>query len=99
MAREAARGFGRAHRLRRVRTGMEAADTAASGAHLEGSPPQQFWLRNRQPQNWRDKVVVEGGTPPETLSKSAERFIQIMAAARERQRQVLIERGVAEGPD
>lgn len=55
---------------------------------------QQFWLKNRQPQNWRDKVVVEDETPPETLSTTAERFIQIMAAARERQRQVLIERGL-----
>jgi hypothetical protein len=55
---------------------------------------QQFWLKNRQPQSWRDKVILEDETPPETLTATAEKFIQIMAAARERQRQVLIERGL-----
>lgn len=55
---------------------------------------QQFWLKNRQPQNWRDKVVVEDETPPEQIAQTAEKFIAIMAAARERQRQVLIERGI-----
>lgn len=55
---------------------------------------QIFWLKNRQPQNWRDKVVVEDETPPETLAQTANQFIAIMSEARERQKQVLVERGL-----
>lgn len=55
---------------------------------------QIFWLKNRQPQHWRDKVVVEDETPPEKLAETAQRFEEIMAKARDRQRQVLIERGI-----
>jgi len=55
---------------------------------------QQFWLKNRQPQSWRDKVILEDETPPEKLAETAQRFAEIMATARERQRAVLIERGI-----
>ena len=58
---------------------------------------QRYWLGNRQPQRWRDKVVVEDATPPEVLAQTAQRFADIMAAARERQQQVLIERGIGGG--
>ena len=55
---------------------------------------QIFWLKNRQPHQWRDKVVVEDETPPEKLAETAQLFEEIMAVARERQRKVLIERGI-----
>ena len=55
---------------------------------------QIFWLKNRQPHTWRDKVVVEDETPPEALLETANQFVEIMAKARERQRQVLIDRGI-----
>lgn len=55
---------------------------------------QIFWLKNRQPHAWRDKVVVEDETPPETIAETAYRYHEIMAKARERQRQVLIDRGI-----
>lgn len=56
---------------------------------------QIFWLKNRQPQRWREKVVVEDETPVD-LTETADVFVKIMAAARERQRQILIERGLAD---
>lgn len=55
---------------------------------------QIFWLKNRQPHHWRDKVVVEDETPPEQVAAMADRYVAIMAAARERQQQVLAERGL-----
>ena len=55
---------------------------------------QRYWLGNRHPKLWRDKVVIEDETPPEKLAETVQRFEEIMAAARERQRQVLIERGI-----
>ncbi|MDN5780528.1 MAG: hypothetical protein L0H23_00655 [Luteimonas sp.] len=58
---------------------------------------QIFWLKNRQPQQWRDKVVLEDETPPEVLAETAVRFEEIMAKARERQRRILIERGILPG--
>ncbi|WP_412699161.1 helix-turn-helix domain-containing protein [Lysobacter zhanggongensis] len=55
---------------------------------------QRYWLGNRRPHQWRDKVVVEDQTPPEAIAEKANEFVALMAAARERQRQVLIERGI-----
>lgn len=55
---------------------------------------QRYWLGNRNPALWRDKVVVENETPPETLAATVNRYVEIMARSRERQRQVLIERGL-----
>jgi len=57
---------------------------------------QIFWLKNRQPQKWRDKVVLEDETPPETLAATANKFMVLMAAARERQQAILAERGLIE---
>lgn len=54
-------------------------------------------MGNRHPELWRDKVVVEEETPAETLTQTANSIIFIMEAPRERQRQVLIERGLADG--
>jgi len=54
---------------------------------------QIFWLKNRQPQKWREKVVIEDETPVD-ITRSADVFVKIMAAARERQQQILIERGL-----
>ena len=53
-----------------------------------------FWLKNRQPHAWRDRVVVEDETPPETLADTVGVYVEIMARARARQRQVLIDRGI-----
>ena len=55
---------------------------------------QRYWLGNRHPKLWRDKIVLEDETPPETVAESAFRYHEIMAKARERQRQILIERGL-----
>lgn len=55
---------------------------------------QIFFLKNRRPRDWRDKVVVEDVTPPEAIAETALRYHEIMAKARERQRQILIERGL-----
>lgn len=54
---------------------------------------QRYWLGNRHPDKWRDKVVVADETPPETIAANADRYVEIMAKARERQRLVDIERG------
>ena len=55
---------------------------------------QIFWLKNRQPQYWRDKVVLEDETPPEVIAETAARYDEIMRKARERQRTILAERGL-----
>ena len=55
---------------------------------------QRYWLGNRQPKLWRDKIVLEDETPPETLAARAAVYEEIMTKARERQRQILIERGL-----
>ena len=60
---------------------------------------QIFFLKNRQPRHWRDKIVVEDETPPDTLADTAAIFETIMAKARERQRQVLIARGILKPQD
>lgn len=57
---------------------------------------QRYWLGNRHPHLWRDKVVVEDETPPEVLAQTADKFMKIMAKARERQRQIDIERGLVD---
>lgn len=56
-----------------------------------------FFLKNRQPKKWRDKVEIEDATPADTMAETADVFVKIMAMARERQRQVLIDRGLADG--
>ncbi|SDQ98751.1 hypothetical protein SAMN05428982_2761 [Pseudoxanthomonas sp. CF385] len=55
---------------------------------------QIFWLKNRQPQQWREKVIVEDATPPEVIAETAARFDEIMRIARERQRTILATRGL-----
>jgi hypothetical protein len=55
---------------------------------------QRYWLGNRHPRLWRDKVVVEDETPPEMLAETATRYEEIMAKARERQRELNIARGL-----
>ena len=59
---------------------------------------QIFWLKNRQPHAWREKVVVEE-TPPETIAQTAFKYMEIMERARARQRQVLIDRGILKPDD
>jgi hypothetical protein len=55
---------------------------------------QRYWLGNRHPKLWRDRVMLEDETPPEKLAEAARGFVEIMAEARARQRAVLIERGI-----
>ena len=55
---------------------------------------QRFWLNNRQPALWRDKVVLADETPPEVLAETANRYAELMQRARDRQRALLIERGI-----
>lgn len=54
-----------------------------------------FWLKNRQPDKWRDKVEVSGSMKldKETLEFIESQFVRKMAAAHERQKAVLVERG------
>lgn len=55
-----------------------------------------IWLKNRQPTLWRDKVEVEHSDKlnPEMMDRIKTEFVDRMAMARERQRQVLIDRGL-----
>lgn len=55
-----------------------------------------FWLKNRQPQLWRDKIDIEQETKvlfPDATELSM-MFLQKMDASRERQRAILAERGI-----
>ena len=59
--------------------------------------PSAFrWLYNRRPQNWRERneSSLEIKFDKETLEEIKQTFIKRMDAARERQREVLIERGI-----
>lgn len=55
-----------------------------------------LWLKNRRPKDWRDKIEVENTHKlnPEMMDRIKTEFVDRMEAARERQRQVLIERGL-----
>lgn len=55
-----------------------------------------FWLKNRQPDKWRDKVEVANThkLDKETLEMIESQFVTKMAAAHERQKEVLAERGI-----
>lgn len=55
-----------------------------------------FWLKNRQPEKWRDKIEIDANVKidKETLELIESQFITKMAAAHERQKEVLKERGI-----
>ena len=55
---------------------------------------QKYLLACRHPDKWRESLRLEDATPPEVLAETAVRFEGIMADARERQRRILIERGI-----
>lgn len=57
-----------------------------------------FWLKNRQPDKWRDKIEVDSNIKidKETLEMIETQFVTKMAAAHERQKEVLKERGIAD---
>ncbi|MBJ7575672.1 hypothetical protein [Luteimonas sp. MC1828] len=55
---------------------------------------QRYWLGNRHPKLWRDRVVLIDETPPEVVAETANRFVEIMARSRARQQAVLAERGL-----
>ncbi|MDO9271374.1 MAG: helix-turn-helix domain-containing protein [Methylobacter sp.] len=58
-----------------------------------------YWLKNRQPDKWKDKIEVNSSVKldKETLEMIENQFITKMAAAHERQKEVLKERGIADG--
>ncbi len=55
-----------------------------------------LWLRNRRPENWKDKVEasVDVKLDKETLQQIEETFLARMEKARARQDKILIERGI-----
>lgn len=55
-----------------------------------------FWLKNRAPEQWRDKVEVNSSIKldKETLDMIENQFLTKMVAAHERQKKVLKERGI-----
>ena len=55
---------------------------------------QKYLLACRHPDKWRESLRLEDTTPPEMLAETAARFEELMAKARERQRLVLIDRGI-----
>jgi len=57
-----------------------------------------YWLKNRQPKHWRDKIEIDSNVKidKETLELIESQFITKMAAAHERQKEVLKERGIAD---
>lgn len=65
--------------------------------HLEPSVTAQiFWLKNRQPDKWKDKQEVNNNIKidKELLDQIESQFITKMAEAHERQKAVLAERGI-----
>ncbi|WP_231879502.1 hypothetical protein [Methylomonas koyamae] len=60
-----------------------------------------LWLKNRQPTLWRDKIEIESTAKldPEMMARIKTEFVERMAASRDRQRQVLIERGYLDAGD
>jgi len=55
-----------------------------------------YWLKNRQPDKWRDKIEIDSNIKidKETLDMIENQFITKMAEAHERQMAVLLERGL-----
>lgn len=55
-----------------------------------------IWLKNRQPNKWKDKVEVEAEfkLDKDMLAQIEQKFIERMDKARDRQREILIERGI-----
>ncbi len=55
-----------------------------------------IWLKNRQPEKWRDKIEVGVNVKldRETLVQIEQVFMEKMAQARERQKAILVERGI-----
>jgi len=55
-----------------------------------------FWLKNRQPDKWRDKQEVENTfeVDKDLMERLKTEYVDRMALARERQRKVLVERGL-----
>lgn len=57
-----------------------------------------WWLKNRQPDKWRDKTEIDTNVKinKETLEMIETQFVTKMAAAHERQKEVLKERGITD---
>lgn len=60
-----------------------------------------FWLKNRQPDKWRDKINIDSNVKfdKETLEMIETQFVSKMAAAHDRQKEVLKERGILSDDD
>jgi hypothetical protein len=62
---------------------------------------QIFWLKNRQPDKWKDKQEVNNNIKidKELMHKIETEFLERLARARERQKEVLRERGILSDDD
>lgn len=62
---------------------------------------QIFWLKNRQPDKWKDKQEVNNNIKidKELMQKIETEFVERMARARARQKEVLRERGILSDDD
>ncbi|WP_025915591.1 hypothetical protein [Herminiimonas sp. CN] len=58
-----------------------------------------FWLKNRQPDKWRDRVETDVTVNGEGIGELARVYEAAMQRARERQAAVLAERGLSPGAD
>jgi hypothetical protein len=60
-----------------------------------------YWLKNRQPDKWRDKIEIDSNIKidKETLEMIETQFVAKMAEARDRQKTVLTERGILSDDD
>ena len=58
---------------------------------------QQLWLKNRQPESWKDRVEVDASIDLKETSLDflMENYIKVMDKARERDRAMRIDRGLA----
>lgn len=99
-----------AHSLYRRATGYSHPETHVSNYQGEITlteltkhyPPDTaaafIWLKNRQPDKWRDKIHIDSNVKfdKETLEMIESQFVTKMAAAHERQKEVLKERGIVD---
>lgn len=99
-----------AHSLYRRATGYSCPETHVSNYQgqitlteiTKHYPPDTtsciYWLKNRQPDNWRDKIEIDSNVKidKETLEMIETQFVTKMAAAHERQKEVLKERGITD---
>lgn len=99
-----------AHALYKRATGYSCKETHVSNYQGEVTlteitkhyPPDTtaciYWLKSRQPENWKDKIEVNASIKldKELLEQIENQFVTKMAEAHERQKEVLKERGIVD---